>query len=506
MSVSADPLKAGGRLFAERDVRRQASVWAPRVAALAAGVPPVLAFPRPGLDLLAWVALVPALLLIRYARNGREAAIRGWWFGAGFLGCALYWLIPDLGPGLPLLAVVAGGLWAPWGHLVWACSRTGRLLMTVVAVASGWVTIEWVRSWRALGGPWALYGATQWRHPAVLGLASLGGIWLVGFALVAVNTAVVMAVTARSRSKVAAALLLAALVALSGPAVHRSWTAPAGRPLTVTLVQPGVVDGTGPRFALGERITSGLPRADLFVWGESSVGFDLARRPDLVARLASLARTHGTLLVNEDARDASGRIFKSAVLIGPGGIRGRYVKTRLVPFGEYIPLRHALGWLTRVSAAAREDRVPGTGIVTMRAGDTVFGPLICFESAFPDLGRAVVSHGAGLLVYESATSSFQDSWAPPQHAALGAVRAAETGRPVVQAALTGVSAAFDGQGRRLAWFDTNRRGAVTVRVTPGRGRTPYDRFGDYIAWLSVAVSVVSGYGVVHAARARRSGG
>jgi apolipoprotein N-acyltransferase len=151
----------------------------------------------------------------------------------------------------------------------------------------------------------------------VLGLASVGGVWLVTFALVAVNTALAIAVSARS----APAVLLAVVVGAAGPLAYTAWTKPAGRPLTVALVQPGVVDGPGPRFAAEERITAALPRADLVVWGESSVGFDLRRRPDLVARLSALARAHGPLLVNEDARDAAGRISKSAVLIGPEGRR-----------------------------------------------------------------------------------------------------------------------------------------------------------------------------------------
>jgi predicted amidohydrolase len=141
--------------------------------------------------------------------------------------------------------------------------------------------------------------------------------------------------------------------------------------------------------------------------------------------------------------DSRGRISKSAILIHPDGTRQRYVKTRLVPFGEYIPFRSAFGWLSRVSRAAGQDRVPGTGPLTMRLDGTTVGPLICFESAFPDLGREVTNLGAQVLVYQSSTSSFQQSWAPPQHASLAAVRAAETGRPAVQAALTGVSAAPD---------------------------------------------------------------
>jgi apolipoprotein N-acyltransferase len=268
---------------------------------------------------------------------------------------------------------------------------------------------------------------------------------------------------------------------------------PADGTFRVALVQPGVVPNPAVRLAKGERITAGLPPVDLVVWGESSVGYDVVRDRGVEVRLRALAARNGPLLVNEDARDASGRISKSAILLRDDGSSERYVKTRLVPFGEYIPFRSAFGWLTRISKAAGEDRVPGTGVRVMPAGGTTIGTLICFESTFPDYGRAVVHKGARVLVYQSATSTFQDSWAPAQHASLVAVRAAETGRPAVQAALTGVTTAFDAQGRRLAWMDTGRRGAAVVTLTlpSAEFRTPYDRFGDYIAYLAVAVSVVT---------------
>ena len=119
--------------------------------------------------------------------------------------------------------------------------------------------------------------------------------------------------------------------------------------------------------------------------------------------------------------------------------------------------------------------------------------LICFESAFPDMSRVDTEKGAQLIVYQSATSTFQGTWGPDQHASLGAVRAAETGRPVVQAALTGVTAAFDARGRLLAWMGQSSRGVVTVRLglPAASARTVYDRFGDYVPWSALAVVVLS---------------
>jgi apolipoprotein N-acyltransferase len=457
-----------------------------RAACLAAGALPVLTFPRPGLSWLAWAVLVPGLMLVRTAPTVRAAAVRGWWFGGGYLFAALSWTIPNIGPGLLLVALVFGALWAGWG----AAARWLHPLAAVAVLPCIWVAIEFVRSWPRLGGPWALLGASQWSHPTLLSLAALGGVWLISFVLVAVNTALALALLSRRYRPVLLAGALALVAA--GPAVHAVRSEPpADRTVRVALVQPGIVHNPATRLAEGERITAQVPPVDLIVWGESSVGYDVASNGDVAARLEALATTT-PLLVNEDARDTRGRISKSAILLRPDGTRERYVKTRLVPFGEYIPFRSAFGWLADISRAAGEDRVPGTGNVVMTAspGGVVIGPLICFESSFPDLGRAVTQKGAQLLVYQSSTSTFQESWAPPQHASLAAVRAAETGRPAVQAALTGVSAAFDAQGRRLAWADTDRRGFTVVTLrTPAPGfRTPYDRIGDYVAHLALAVT------------------
>jgi apolipoprotein N-acyltransferase len=493
-----------------------------RWAALVAGAVPTLAFPAPDLSVVAWFALVPGLLIIRRAPSAREAAVRGWWLGSGYIVAAMYWLAPEIGPGVLLVAAVFGVLQTPFGLSAWALLRppltVARALGALIVVPSCWLLGEWLRSWQALGGPWAVLGASQWRHPAVLALAAVGGVWLVSFVLVAANVAIVVVLASPRWTARAAAAVVAATVVAAGPlAFALTGPAPATRTATIALVQPGVVDSPQLRVDASQRLTGDLahgrgPAPDLIVWGESSVAFHLESDSSLLRSIEKLSALENTqILVNQDS-EHDGSKSKVAVLVGPGGIAGTYTKTRLVPFGEYIPFRSALSWLTDISRAAPVNTVPGTGAHVLQVTEPdgaplIIGPLICFESAFPDMSRVDTDHGAQVIVYQTADSTFQGTWALAQHAALDAIRAAETGRPVVQAALTGDSDAFDARGRQLAWMNQTQRGVTTVRLAlpATSSRTVYDELGDYVPWAATGVAVLAGLGGLWRLRGRRGG-
>ncbi|MFP8906213.1 apolipoprotein N-acyltransferase [Streptomyces atacamensis] len=489
------------------------SGWRRGALAVAAGALPALSFPAPSLWWWAYAALVPWLLLLRTARSGGRAAVEGWLGGTGFLLATHHWLAPSLHVFVVVVAALMGLLWAPWGWLVRrllaGSPAPGRAVAAVVLVPSAWLVIELVRSWEYLGGPWALLGANQWQVPPALRLASLGGVWLVTLWVVAANTALAVLVAVPGARRAAAA---AAAVCVLVPAAAWAW-APLPRPsgtVRVAVVQPGVVAGAEARFDAGERLTRGLAdrEVDLVVWGESSVGYDLEERPDLSERLAALsARVGAPLLVNVDARRPGGPgIFKSSVAVGPRGPTGeRYDKMRLVPFGEYVPARSLLGWATAVGRAAEEDRRRGDAPVVMESVGVRTGPLVCFESAFPDTGRVLVREGAELLVAQSATSTFQDSWAPSQHASLAALRAAEGGRPMVHATLTGVSAVHGPRGEPVGGrLGTERSGAAVYEVPLASGTTAYVRFGDWA--VAAALGSLLSAAAVAAARRFRHGG
>src|ERR1700761_3111115 len=243
----------------------------------------LLAFPAPNLSVLAWFGLVPGLLLIRAAATAREAGVRGWWLASGYIVAAMYWLAPEIGPGVVLVALVFGVLLVPFGGFTWLLRRprltAARALAALVVVPSCWLLGEWLRSWQALGGPWAVLGASQWQHPAVLALAAAGGVWLVSWVLVAANVAITIVLTSARWTAPAGGALGAAGAGAAGPVVFAlTAPAPVSGTATIALVQPGVVSNDKLRIDASQRLTTDPrpgPRADLIVWGESSVAYHL---------------------------------------------------------------------------------------------------------------------------------------------------------------------------------------------------------------------------------------
>ncbi|MGH3168246.1 MAG: apolipoprotein N-acyltransferase [Trebonia sp.] len=489
---------------------------------LAGGGVAILVFPAPSLSYVAWFGLLPGMVLFTRAPGTREAVWRGWWFGAGYLIAMLYWMAPEIGPGLVLLGGVAGCIYSPFAASVFKLLRPPparpelswrRCALALIVTPACWVVPEWIRSYQGLGGPWDLYGASQWQHPAVLALAAIGGAWLVSVALVMANVALFVLLTAlwlRRAALAASAVAVFAVVAGAGPlAFALTPPFPAVRPVTISLVQPGLTSTPAAQSDASEALTRSLSKPgsfggkkpDLIVWGESSIDEDLtlpSSRP-LLGRIEALsAQTGAEILVSQDATPPGKGHEKWAVLVNPAGIQGIYVKTRLVPFGEYIPFRQELGWLTSISKAAGSNMTPGTGAhllhAVSRSGQPLpIGVLVCFESAFPDMSRVDADLGAQVIVYQSSTVTFQGTWGPDQHASLAALRAAETGRPVVQAALTGDSVAFDARGRQLAWMGQSSDGVITVSLglPAGSARTFYDEHGDYVMWSCVVIAALA---------------
>jgi len=462
-----------------------------------------------------WVALIPFALMLRGLSPVRAFA---WAWGSG--GVALCAVIPWLyvvvhvhghaPAAIAVLAVVGLSLYVGLhvGIAGWLTAlaepAAGRLGLLVLPAA--WVVSEHLRTFSASNGfPWAFLGYSVHRNGPLLELASLAGVYGLTFLL-----ALFAALAVRRRVVAAAALVVVAHVAGFGlrlaaepePVAGLRWAG---------LVQANIPQGEkwDPAKAQGafdahvelSRLVAASGEVDLIVWPEASAPVFLQMQEDYQSTLLELAReTDAVLLVGgvgiepiDGGRDFS--YSNSLFQISPDGeVVDRYDKSVLVPFGEFVPYRSVLGFLSGVATGiASGDLTPGPGAGTLAVGPSLLAPLICYEVLYPSAVREAVLRGPRVLVNVTNDAWYGRSSAPHQFVAMAAMRSAEHGLPMLRAANTGVSAVVDSGGVILRDSPIFERTALRVPL-PGarRGPTLYTLLGDWIVWLSWGLLLATG--------------
>ena len=172
-----------------------------------------------------------------------------------------------------------------------------------------------------------------------------------------------------------------------------------------------------------------------------------------------------------------------------GTITETYVKTHLVPFGEYVPARSLLDWIPALEQVPR-DALPGDEATIFEVAGGPIAPVISFEGDFGSLVRQRIHEGGRMLVVDTNTSTWGDSWASSQHVAFSRLRAAENGVWVLHAAISGISAFISPAGEVVERTPLWARTHIEHSVRFATGITPYARFGDWVPLVSGLVALV----------------
>jgi len=461
-------------------------------AAVLAGLLLAAAFPPFDVGPLALVALVPLLWAWRDAGPG-AAALYGGAAGIAFFGVLVEW-----SRYFGLVAVVPFVLflsswWVLAGLVVGWLGRRG--LTPAPVVASVWVLIEFGRGRVPFGGfPWGDVGYAFHDWAAARAVAGWGGVALVSWMAVTVNGLILDAVLRRRRGLVRPLAGIAAVFAAGGLlAATLPALTPTGR-LRVAMVQGNNLNRDLTREEIQQRylvanhlrLASNMTaQVDLIVLPESSLDADPRQDDYLDLQLSALAGgQHADVLAGGNTPAPGGRLYNTVFhYTGTGRTDQTYSKRHLVPFGEYVPWRSALSFIQELQQVPTDFK-PGPGPTVFPIGDHRVGVLICFESAFPALAREYARLGADAIVVATNNRSYRRSANSAQHLAMGQFRAAETGRPLLQAAISGITAVVDHTGRVESHTKLFEATVLIGEVETFQGRTPYTKAGEWVGLAS----------------------
>lgn len=500
------------------------------------------AMPPWGAAVAGWFALGPLFLALR-GTSAARAAVYGALFGVLICAGVAHWLYSAIdsffaAPAPLSLALTAASYLFFVGMYVAAAGACSAILMRRAPAAIQWTAIpalwvagEFARSSLFSGFSWGLLGYSQYRHPDLIQIADVTGVYGVSFLLAcsgyaSAEVAAVVGDSLRHPSRGAFPLtplcalgMAAGLVVAYGAVRVDQYSAQKPDSIRIALVEREMP--AQDRFARIRYLKSFLgyvdatrtkvtrDSTDLIIWPEYASGLYIDREPSIRLQLARLAEeTDSALLLGSPRLDDSGaspRYYNSAFLLSPAGqVISTYDKIRLLPFAEYRPLR--LPRITSRHSDYPDEFARGSRSTIFSIGNASFGVMICYEAAYPEFARRLAAGGAQFLVNIS-----NDVWlagsggnsAAEQHFAMATMRAVENRRAMARATMAGVTGFVDPAGRSYR----TSIGVPTVllaQVALEKTLTIYTRLGDWFALACVlwACACVAWYGRPAAAEDR----
>jgi apolipoprotein N-acyltransferase len=478
-------------------------------------------FPSVAQGWLAFIALAPLLVAIVRAKNTRQAFLLGWLAHTTSWLVMVPWVVRVMSHygGLPYAAGVAifvlmalylglyGGVFAAVVQRL----RLSERFLPWLLVPLAWAAVEYARTYLFSGFPWNLTATAMIDFTSLIQIDRFGGPYFVGALVVFPATVAAWWITQRppgiARVFVVGALGILLLV-WWGTGLVASKLNPrpnASEPITAALLQPNITQqmrwDEANVIAIYQRMigmTEEAARhgAKIVIWPESTVPLSYTETDFFRESIEELSRRHGIdIILGSVATDPMhpNRIWNSAFLVSSGKTIGHYDKIRLVPFGEYVPLRRVLFFAEKLVHAVGEFEF-GTNeqpIVSLARGNLAYGPAICYEIVYPQITRTQIRNGAGVIVTITNDAWYDGTSAPAQHLWQARLRAIEGDRYLLRAATTGISAFVDPAGRVIESIPMGRDGIIYAKFQARKGMTPYVRFGDWFAWMACGVVLIA---------------
>ena len=434
-----------------------------------------------------------------HAGSRRAAFMIGFMFGLGLFGVGVSWVyvsMHDFGMMPMPIAVFATALFcallalfpalAGW---VQAWLKGAAAMRLLLAMPVSFALFEWVRGWIFTGFPWLALGYSQAPAGPLAGYAPVLGVYGVSLLLALSSGLIAFGYGAWRTRRKHAWLALSGLLVLGGIGAGLqliAWTQAIGAPVTVSLLQGNIPQEMKWRE---DRLLSTLityrnlvmeSHSQLIILPETAIPlfYDQVSATYLT-ELAQHARDNGgDLIAGVPERDFERHAYYNSVFSLGTAPTQFYRKQHLVPFGEFIPFKPVFGWFMDLMQIPLSDFSRGTADQKPLAvaGQKV-AMAICYEDVF---GEEIIRQlpQATLLVNVSNDAWFGDSIALRQHLQISQMRALETGRYMLRATNTGMTAIVNEKGRIIAQAPAFHAAALQGTAQGMTGATPYVRFGN----------------------------
>jgi apolipoprotein N-acyltransferase len=379
------------------------------------------------------------------------------------------------------------------------------------AFASAWALGEWLRGLIFTGFPWLASGYAQVDGPFA-GFGAIAGVYGVAWVLALFAALVVQAVYQFRRARrgmLVPAVIAIALIVAGVLLSLVQWTTPANAPITVRLLQGNVKQemkfeqaGVDESLALYKRLITEKP-ADLIVTPETALPVLAVQVPqDFATTIRNFSNSTNssilfgaigvTLLPDGNVTDYTNSLF--GITPGINDVY-RYDKHHLVPFGEFVPT--GFHWFVRMMGIPLGDLARGP--VAQKAFFVKNQPIavdICYEDIFgEEIAHTLRNQEtpAGVLVNSTNLAWFGNTIALDQHLQIARMRSIETGRPMLRATNTGMTAVIGADGKVVSKLPTFTTGSLEANVQGMSGSTPYITSGNVTVIVISLVLLAFGF-------------
>lgn len=435
--------------------------------------------------------IAPALLLGTWLSvTPKQALWRGWLFGLGFFGTGVYWVfisIHTYGNASTPLALIITAVFiailaifpALNGYLLNRIFPRDNSTKLLCGFPILWVIFEWIRSWIFTGFPWLLLGYSQINSP-LRGYAPIFSVYGISLAALICSGLLIFSLL---NKKILYLILIFGIFLLGFCLNLIVWTQPYKK-VQVTLVQGNIpqdlkwtYEQVLPTLDLYRNLSKDHWNSQIVIWPEAAIPIVLDDAMEYVHEMSKTAKkNHSALITGIPLKDdAKNAYYNGVIALGEGS--GLYLKHRLVPFGEYIPLKKIFDPVFKdILNIPLPDSIPAKQSDDYLVADGLkIATFICYEIAFP-LQVRFTDENINMILTVSNDAWFGDSIAQPQHLEMGQMRAIELGRPVLFVSNNGITAIINADGKIQARAPQFVQTTLTGQVQTTTGKTPWQRF------------------------------